>query len=79
LGHCAGDEILKKIAPDTQLTEAQDMAERLRIAIFRIVNGTYPISVSVGIAAMSEERDLLQQVDQALYRAKQAGRNCCRH
>ncbi|NOY14160.1 MAG: GGDEF domain-containing protein, partial [Deltaproteobacteria bacterium] len=73
-----GEEFLI-ILPATQLDEAGPLAERIRVAVkqehFPSVG---QITVSLGVAQLRIEDSidsLIQRVDQALYRAKQAGRD----
>lgn len=83
VGRYGGEEFII-LLPETSREGAQSMAERVcrRIEAERI--GTPPdeirITVSVGVAALegrtSALESLLNQADQALYRAKEAGRNC---
>lgn len=77
-----GEEFLV-IAPGTGLEEAAILAERLRatIEMETIPHDETEISVtlSAGVALMSKEdskvEDLIKRADDALYQAKQAGRN----
>ena len=77
-----GEEFLV-IAPGTGLDEAVILAERLRATIETetIHHGETELSVtlSAGVALMSKEDsnvdDLIKRADDALYQAKQAGRN----
>lgn len=80
-----GGEEFVVVMPDTDLTFAYAVAERLRkqvestsIAISRSP-GTLNITVSIGIAALGGADDtadaLLHRADQALYQAKRTGRN----
>jgi diguanylate cyclase (GGDEF)-like protein/PAS domain S-box-containing protein len=86
MGRWGGDEFLM-VLPSTNLVEAQEIAERLR----SIIEGTQlgekdgqPIWVqaSLGIACYSgrpgeeiSQEQLLVQADEALYKAKEDGRN----
>ncbi len=63
------------------------LAERLRGAVqdheFRFDGGTVPVTVSVGVAgfpypSIDSPQSLLSSADQALYLAKQRGRNRCK-
>jgi len=71
-----GDEFIV-IAPHANRQEALALAERLRIAA-----ETCDASISIGIAMFPEDAQqqdaLIEAADAALYRAKQAGRNCVR-
>jgi diguanylate cyclase (GGDEF)-like protein len=82
LGRYGGEEFIA-LLPQTELAEALQAAERLRSLI-----DTYPfycrdqclhITISIGVVeAQSQDKTLdalLDRVDQAMYRAKAAGRN----
>ena len=80
-----GGEEFVIIMPGTTEVEAASAADRLRESIgvlpFRpIEDEVYQITASIGItvaaAAGGSVPELLQRADQALYRAKHAGRNC---
>jgi diguanylate cyclase (GGDEF)-like protein len=76
-----GDEFML-LAPNTGLTEARQLAERIRGLV---AEGTSapgePITVSVGVATHDSARDagtteaLVRRADRALYEAKRLGRN----
>jgi diguanylate cyclase (GGDEF)-like protein len=79
-----GGEEFVVLAPDCDLGRAVLLAERLRLAVtdlqiqFRTAN--INVTTSIGIAqgldqAQTKPLDALDQADQALYRAKGAGRN----
>jgi diguanylate cyclase (GGDEF)-like protein len=78
-----GGEEFALLLPETDLAQAEIMAERLRreIATHPIATASHPIAttVSIGIAARSHEisnvSQLMKAADQALYEAKRAGRN----
>lgn len=79
-----GGEEFVVILPQTAEEQASQLAERLRqrIAALRFVhNGeTFAITVSIGVAslqpgALARRRSLLEKADQALYQAKNQGRN----
>lgn len=82
VGRIGGEEFAV-ILPDTDLSEARVLAERLLHAVARtpLIHEMSLIetTVSIGIAQLavaSESADsALKQADQALYRAKEAGRN----
>jgi len=80
-GRVGGEEFLV-IMPDTKMEAAVEQAERLRLSIASsIFAGTPPqeVTASFGVAAWSEELTdaeiLMKAADDALYRAKQNGRN----
>lgn len=79
-----GGEEFIVIMPDTELEDAQVIAERLLSTIgdqpFRLEDGTeVEITTSLGLATSSADTssasELLEQADTALYRAKHEGRN----
>lgn len=78
LGRFGGEEFVV-ILPDTAKTQAFDIAEQLSITLAETVMPA-PISrtltVSLGIAEHSGQNTpkLLEQADQAMYRAKASGR-----
>ena len=80
-----GGEEFVILMPDAPLTEAKAGAERLRAAIadtpFRLPgdSGVLAVTVSIGVAEIQPGDDVdtvLRCADDALYRAKAAGRNC---
>jgi two-component system cell cycle response regulator len=83
IGRYGGEEFLV-VLPHTTYEEARATAERLRRAIdghvFRAGSRELRVTVSVGVACYPSESvdspaTLIRQADQALYRAKQGGRN----
>ncbi len=78
-----GGEEFVALLPETGLTDAQRIADRLRNAVERqpIVTeaGSLSVTVSVGVAALRPSfaalDELLDAADTALYAAKAAGRN----
>jgi len=82
LGRFGGEEFIA-LLPGITLAEAQTVAERLRdqIAMTPLAHpgGTVAMSVSIGLAAWGGAGEdltrLLVRADQALYRAKQLGRD----
>ena len=85
VGRYGGEEFVI-LLPETDASAAWEIAERVRAAVaaepIRLPNGELVATASLGVAtAQSEEIDLsvlLSHADQALYSAKQAGRNCVR-
>jgi diguanylate cyclase (GGDEF)-like protein len=82
LGRYGGEEFAV-ILPDTGADEAARVAERLRAAVAALepdwAPGATPVTMSGGIAfangSRSDFSQLMVKADQALYRAKNAGRN----
>lgn len=79
-----GGEEFIALLPDTSAAEGIAVAERLRLAVARMVFPTplerLRVTVSLGVAAYPAERvatvdDLIREADAALYRAKNGGRN----
>ncbi|HSV54184.1 MAG TPA: sensor domain-containing diguanylate cyclase [Burkholderiaceae bacterium] len=73
-----GGEEFSLILPDTLAPKALLVAERLRHAIEAHAWALRQITVSIGVATALPPVDgatLVERADQALYRAKQAGRN----
>lgn len=80
-----GGEELLLILPDTTLEDAVELTEKLRIKIEKLSVGLRgqqlgKITASFGVAEYPRhgdgQREVLRAADQALYRAKAAGRNC---
>lgn len=82
LGRYGGDEFVI-LLPETDHTRAREIAERIRASIvdspIQTDAGPIPVSISMGITQVTPDTAdlglLLNKVDQALYKAKQAGRN----
>ncbi len=82
LGRYGGDEFAI-LLPEADHTLANEIANRIRISVCKspIVTdvGPVPVSISIGIAESTPESgdlsSLLKKADQALYQAKQAGKN----
>lgn len=79
-----GDEFCL-LLPETDLAGARTIAERIRAAVSTTVmaagRATIRATTSVGLASFPEHdggsvRALMQNADEALYRAKRAGRDC---
>jgi diguanylate cyclase (GGDEF)-like protein len=78
-----GGEEFAIVLPNTSLREAQEAAERVRIAVdgsrFKFEGFRLRLTISVGIAHVQSDEDarrLIQRADVALYTSKQSGRNC---
>jgi diguanylate cyclase (GGDEF)-like protein len=83
VGRYGGEEFLV-LLPQTPPDEARRTGERLRQQIgdhvFRVGNRELRVTVSVGVATWGGEgaqsaEGLIREADQALYRAKEEGRN----
>jgi len=77
-----GGEEFAVILPETDLEQALEVAERLRehVALMHVpFNLKQPITVSIGVATLPRHamkpETLVEAADQALYAAKQAGKN----
>ena len=84
LGRLGGDEFIM-LFPETSSKEALEITERVRLAVmnhpFSLENpALLAMSVSIGITQVIQEHDdvndIMNRVDQALYSAKNSGRNC---
>mgnify|MGYP000892645696 CR=1 FL=1 len=83
LARLGGDEFII-ILPETASDQAYIALERLRQALasrpVEYNDQAIPITISCGIASLAGKAEsldqLMERADQALYRAKQAGRNC---
>ncbi|PYV14834.1 MAG: diguanylate cyclase response regulator [Acidobacteria bacterium] len=81
LGRYGGEEFLV-IAPGCEPAPAMNLAERIRGSVIdasiQTSSGPIPVTLSLGLVNLAADRDpeaLLRRADQALYRAKNAGRN----
>jgi diguanylate cyclase (GGDEF)-like protein len=83
-----GGEEFALLLPETDLSQAQVVAERLRSEVAAnslvVASLSIPATISIGVAtsaaAMNEISDMMKAADRALYDAKHAGRNrvvCC--
>ncbi len=80
-----GGEEFVVVMPDTQLADAQRIAERIRMHVsgapFRVANGReiLLVTISIGVTTTLGPGDtpeaLLKRADEALYEAKTTGRN----
>jgi diguanylate cyclase (GGDEF)-like protein len=86
IGRIGGEEFSITL-PDTNLKEAEKIAERIRQAIenLKVRSNGYNVqtTVSLGVASINQLEfrsldDLIRISDQALYQAKADGRNCVR-
>lgn len=81
VGRFGGEEFLV-LMPDTGEEGARRLAEKLREAIESRVVQPVQVTISVGVATTSEFDQTLDRTlaraDEALYAAKEAGRNCVR-
>ena len=83
--HCGrlGGEEFAILLPETELSAAKAIAERLCVAIrdlrFEAAGEAYGVSASIGVAVLTRADDdiaaLLARADAALYRAKGTGRD----
>ncbi|HYH85116.1 MAG TPA: diguanylate cyclase, partial [Pyrinomonadaceae bacterium] len=76
-----GEEFLV-LVPETNLEGATALAEKIRVAVASRVFGdgerVFPLTLSVGAAELRSDEsgnDMIARADEALYQAKQAGRN----
>jgi len=87
LGRYGGEEFVV-VLPETELSVAYSMADRVRRKVFNAFSTPefedMQISVSIGVAEMRPDTPdlaaVIERVDQALYQAKGSGRNrvvCC--
>jgi two-component system cell cycle response regulator len=75
LGRLGGEEFLV-LLPDTHAGAAQHVAEKLRAEVAQ-ADGPVSVTVSIGVATWDGEapEELLHRADEALYAAKDAGRD----
>jgi two-component system cell cycle response regulator len=83
MGRCGGEEFVV-IVPGCDEASALNLAERLRncVSATPIATSTdsIPVTMSLGVASLAEDsspESLIGRADEALYRAKKAGRNRC--
>jgi diguanylate cyclase (GGDEF)-like protein len=70
-----GGEEFFILLPETRLTEAYAAAERIRRAVERRTEVTISLGVSSYRQDMQIKEDLIKKADEALYQAKERGRN----
>ncbi|HMX73241.1 MAG TPA: diguanylate cyclase [Anaerolineales bacterium] len=83
LARYGGDEFVI-LLPNSSVPDALILAERIRSQIFaanlRVAGSSLQVTVSIGAAdfnpSVSSSAELISHADEALYSAKQAGRNC---
>jgi diguanylate cyclase (GGDEF)-like protein len=83
-GRYGGEEFLL-ILPTCNLRPATQRAEQLRLAVSQLpiltLSGSISVTLSLGVTVSNPDSQLtleglLEEADQALYRAKEKGRNC---
>ncbi len=74
-----GGEEFVVLLPKTGASQGVQIAERIRKAVMAIEDGPRPITISLGISATNSDihdlETLLDLADQALYKAKNTGKN----
>lgn len=77
-----GEEFLI-VVPETNLTVAMGVAERIRTIIEAIAIDAINITCSLGVSSLIDDNNCVEntikRADTALYAAKAAGRNCCKN
>lgn len=78
-----GGEEFIVVLPETDVTSAMILAERLRKAVeqhFASERSRHPVTVSIGVSSLSKtlqnRHQVIRAADQALYAAKKRGKNC---
>jgi diguanylate cyclase (GGDEF)-like protein len=78
-----GGEEFIVVLPETDVTSATILAERLRKAVeqhFAREGSRHPVTVSIGVSSLSKalqnRHQVIRAADQALYAAKKRGKNC---
>ncbi len=84
VGRVGGEEFLF-ILPDTDIQQAFNIAERIRLEVSalsfaKIIRSDKQITISIGLSMLSDSdvsiEQLLKRADEMLYAAKKMGRNC---
>ena len=79
-----GGEEFVVVMPETDLADAQRIAERIRLHVagspFRVMGGEelLTVTISIGVAASlptDDQARLIKRADEAMYEAKSNGRN----
>lgn len=82
-GRFGGEEFVI-ILPEINSQNAMEIAEHIRYKIDTeaILGEEEPVTISMGVTSYTKntctEQELLERVDQALYKAKKSGKNSCR-
>jgi len=79
VGRYGGEEFLI-VLPQTDGAQAKDLAERIRESVSALSEHfAFAVSCSIGIAALKNDSDMhtfIKRADEAVYEAKDSGRNC---
>ena len=86
VGRCGGEEflvILSECAPGDAMNRAEELRSAISAAPIQTTRGPLAMTMSFGVLAARcgeklSTKDVLREVDIALYAAKASGRNCCR-
>lgn len=74
-----GGEEMVIILPNTEIYFAMKIAENIRLRIYNLIFDQFCVSISIGVSEIDESvahaGDLIERADQALYMAKQQGKN----
>jgi diguanylate cyclase (GGDEF)-like protein len=70
-----GGEEFFVLLPDAKSSEAQQAAERIRRAVESGTDVTVSLGVSSYYQGVQIKEDIIKKADEALYQAKQGGRN----
>mgnify|MGYP000923889906 FL=1 len=80
-----GGEEFVMLLPGADCAAALDVADKLRLrvaeSVFGVDGAKIAVTISCGLACFApgdSPQSVFDRADQALYRAKNAGRNCCR-
>ncbi len=86
VGRCGGEEfliILSDCAPEDAISRAEELRGAIAEAPIQTTHGPLAMTMSFGVLVVRcgeklSLKDVLREVDIALYGAKASGRNCCR-